>query len=156
MSKCKWLDYYNTQTNHPSGHFFFFFFFLSKATTDNLATFTGVIGDFFGVWRLWLESTYHSAVTMLIEQQGAAMSPSPVQKHSRAVSLSRSREETHTLRVQAANESRMRMAAHGCKCTANKSRFQLTAGSPLNVHILINNPRFQINAGSNSFFFFFF
>ena len=40
MSKCKWLDYYNTQTN--------------------LMTFTGVIGDFCGVWRL--VSTYHSAV----------------------------------------------------------------------------------------------
>ncbi len=54
-----------TQTNHPPGDFFFFF--LSKAT--NPATFTGVFGDFCGVWRL--ESTNHSAVrpTVLNEQR---------------------------------------------------------------------------------------
>ncbi len=51
-----------TQTNHPPGDFF-----LSKAT--NPATFTGVFGDFCGVWRL--ESTNHSAVrpTVLNEQR---------------------------------------------------------------------------------------
>ncbi len=51
-----------TQTNHPPGDFF-----LSKAT--NPATFTGVFGDFCGVWRL--ESMNHSAVrpTVLNEQR---------------------------------------------------------------------------------------
>lgn len=46
MSNCKWLDYYNTQTNHPSGDFF------AKSDYRQIATFTGVIGDFCGVWRL--------------------------------------------------------------------------------------------------------
>ena len=57
----KWLDYYNTQTNHPPGDFFFFFF-CQKRLATNLATFTGLIGDMCGVWSLWLESTYHSIV----------------------------------------------------------------------------------------------
>ena len=43
--KCKWLDYYNTQTNHPSGDFF-----CQKRLPTNLATFTGVIGNFCGVF----------------------------------------------------------------------------------------------------------
>ena len=47
MSKCKWLDYYNTQTNHPPGNFI-----CQKRLATNLVTFTGVIGDFCGVWRL--------------------------------------------------------------------------------------------------------
>ncbi len=52
---------YNTN-NHPPGDFFF-------VKSDNPATFTGVFGDFCGVWRL--ESTNHSAVrpTVLNEQR---------------------------------------------------------------------------------------
>ena len=46
MSKCKWLDYYNTQANHTSGDFFF----CQKRLPTNLVTFTGVVGDFCGVW----------------------------------------------------------------------------------------------------------
>ncbi len=49
-----------TQTIHPPGDFFC----LSKAT--NPATFTGVFGDFCGVWRL--ESTNHSAVRPTVLQ----------------------------------------------------------------------------------------
>jgi hypothetical protein len=43
-----------TQTNHPPGDFFFF---LSKAT--NPATFTGVFGDFCGVWTIKHVTSYN-------------------------------------------------------------------------------------------------
>lgn len=69
----------------------------------------------FGDWR---ESTYRSYSSQ--RAAGAAVGPTPIPKHSQPAQSSRCSQSRTPLRVQTANESRMREAAAGwwagCKC----------------------------------------
>ena len=106
-------------------------FFLSKATTDKSSDF------YWCYWRLlWCLETLtwkHVSLCSYCAQRaaGAAVSPSPVQKHSQAVSLSvasrsQNREETQST---PSPDCKWIVDAHGHQIIAG---FQLTAGSPLN------------------------
>ena len=59
--------------------------FFKKRLVTNLATISGVIGDF---CRLWRECTYRSYSSQ--RATGAAVGPTPVPKHSQAAQYSRS------------------------------------------------------------------